>query len=118
MTARLMDSRRKTGVCANLLRRAEPLHFAEFRHDQQGRVKADAVNVGDGLRMRKVRPASFQLFVENRDFPVVMPQPREQLIAKHVADQPEVPAAEPCQSARAKGRFIGRNEVLSGQHVA
>ena len=117
VAARLMNPRRKTRVRANLLRRAKPLHFAKFRHDQQRRVKADAVNVADRLRLRKVRPTLFQLFVESRDLMVVMPQSREQLIADHVADQPKILAAEPRQSAWAEGRFVGRNEVLSCQHV-
>ena len=77
VAARLMNPRRKTRVRANLLRRAKPLHFAKFRHDQQRRVKADAVNVADRLRLRKVRPTLFQLFVESRDLMVVMPQSRK-----------------------------------------
>jgi hypothetical protein len=53
MAARLVNSRRKARVRTNLLGRAKTFELAEFCDDQECRVQANAVNVGQRFHLRK-----------------------------------------------------------------
>jgi len=107
MPARLIHTRRESRVSANLLGRAETVDLAEFANDQQCRVNADPMDVGQRVGLRKVRLNLRELFVEDGDLPVVMVQSRQQFVADQAFDRSEVVDSKPCPPSWAERRLVG-----------